>query len=213
MASILIRALNTSGVPQWTVNGIVVSNQLKDQLNPNIVEDMQGGAIITWQDSTIMDWDVKAQRVKFDGSLLWQTAGVSVATATGAQTSPKSVSDGHSGCIFSFMDKRSGVNDIYAHHLYSNGTTISDIGINEITSAVNINCYPNPFNTETTLYFSKEQRNATIKIIDVVGKTIETRIFSGDQLVIEKGEMKEGVYFIQVIDENNSVVNKKIVVQ
>ena len=37
--------------------------------------------------------------------------------------------------------------------------------------------------------------------------------FTGRQLLIEKGEMSKGIYFVQVTDEKMNVVNKKIIVQ
>ncbi len=73
--------------------------------------------------------------------------------------------------------------------------------------------YPNPFSFEATISFGEEQRNTTIKIIDVIGEEIKTLNFSGKQLIIEKGNIKEGIYFVQVIDERKNVRNKKIVIQ
>ncbi len=73
--------------------------------------------------------------------------------------------------------------------------------------------YPNPFTEQTTIAFNEVQKNSTIKIKDVLGKEIKTIVFSGKQLVIEKGEMLAGVYFVEVIDENKNVINKKIVLQ
>ena len=37
--------------------------------------------------------------------------------------------------------------------------------------------------------------------------------FSGRQLTLDKGEMRNGIYFVQIIDEKKNVVNKKIVIQ
>ena len=73
--------------------------------------------------------------------------------------------------------------------------------------------YPNPFTEQTTIAFNEVQKNSTIKIMDVLGKEIKAIVFSGKELLIEKGEMLAGVYFVQVIDENKNVVNKKIILQ
>lgn len=72
---------------------------------------------------------------------------------------------------------------------------------------------PNPFTEQTTITFSDEQKNITIKIVDVLGKEIKTFNFSGKELIIEKGEMRKGIYFVQVIDENKNGIIKKIIVQ
>ena len=72
---------------------------------------------------------------------------------------------------------------------------------------------PNPFTSQTTITFSEEQKNTTIKTLDVLGKEIKTMDFSGKQFILEKREMLPGIYFIQIIDSNKSVVNKKIILQ
>lgn len=72
---------------------------------------------------------------------------------------------------------------------------------------------PNPFNLQTCMSFDKEQKNIIVKIMDVLGKEIKTTNFTGTQLIIEKGEMKEGMYFVQITDENKKVINKKILIQ
>jgi hypothetical protein len=88
-------------------------------------------------------------------------------------------------------------------------------GINNFTAQEgNITIYPNPFTTQTRISFDKDQKNTSIKIIDVLGKEIKTVILSGAKnLIIEKGEMRAGIYFVQVIDANKNVMNRKIVVQ
>lgn len=72
---------------------------------------------------------------------------------------------------------------------------------------------PNPFNFQTSLVFNVEQKQVIIKITDVFGKEVKTISLTGKQLTIEKGDMKKGVYFLQIIDENKNVVNRKIIVQ
>lgn len=90
---------------------------------------------------------------------------------------------------------------------------ITNVGIAENNFATTINIYPNPFTSQTTIEFTQEQKNTTIKIVDVLGKEVKMINFSGKQLIIEKGEMQTGIYFVQIIDENKNFVNKKIVVQ
>jgi hypothetical protein len=49
--------------------------------------------------------------------------------------------------------------------------------------------------------------------VDVLGKEVRSINFSGSQLVIEKGELNAGIYFMQVISENEMIANKKMVIQ
>jgi arylsulfatase A-like enzyme len=72
---------------------------------------------------------------------------------------------------------------------------------------------PNPFQTEITITFSKEQKNTSVKIIDLLGKEIKTLKFTGKQLTIEKGEMQSGIYFVQIKGENTTAFSSKIILQ
>jgi YVTN family beta-propeller protein len=73
---------------------------------------------------------------------------------------------------------------------------------------------PNPFSCSTTISFSSEQKNTTITITDVLGKQIKSVILSGARnFTIEKGTMSNGIYFLQITDENKNVINKKLIVQ
>jgi hypothetical protein len=95
-------------------------------------------------------------------------------------------------------------------HIYFHTVT----GINEIAIENNVMIYPNPFTFQTTISFDKEIKNANIKIIDILGKEVKTVILSGAKnLIIEKGDMKAGIYFVQIIDENKNVMNRKIMIQ
>ena len=90
-------------------------------------------------------------------------------------------------------------------------------GINQLTIDNDILISPNPFTSQTTISFSEAQKNTTIKIMDVVGKEIKTVLFSGESLVLEKGEMQSGVYFVQITTSagsaNEKVVKRKVVVE
>jgi hypothetical protein len=85
--------------------------------------------------------------------------------------------------------------------------------ITENTNNTSVSIYPNPFTSETTISFTEEQKDCTIRIMDVLGKEIRTNKFSGKRLIIRKEEMLKGIYFVEITAENGSVLNKKIVVQ
>lgn len=88
----------------------------------------------------------------------------------------------------------------------------SSVGISEITTE-QLNIFPNPFSEQTSIDFFEEQKNTTIKIMDIIGKEIKSIVFSGKQLTIEKGEMKAGIYFVQTTNEKKIICNKKIIIQ
>jgi len=91
-------------------------------------------------------------------------------------------------------------------------TLIYVVGIDEQNNNSEITIAPNPFNNQTIISFDEEQKHGTLKITDVLGKEVRSINFSGKQLIIEKGEMQTGIYFVKIYD-GKKIYDKKIVVQ
>lgn len=87
------------------------------------------------------------------------------------------------------------------------------VSVNDIANASTITISPNPFNSQTTLTFSDEQNKTTIILTDILGKEISSTTFSGKQYIIEKGEMKPGIYFVKTINAAKHICNSKIIIQ
>ncbi|MES2287101.1 MAG: PKD domain-containing protein [Bacteroidota bacterium] len=85
--------------------------------------------------------------------------------------------------------------------------------VTEINKATGITVYPNPFSSQTNISFTEEQNHSIIKITDVLGKEVKIIDFSGKHVSIEKGEMKDGIYFLHVVNEKKNIVNEKIIIQ
>jgi hypothetical protein len=120
---VFVQRLNGAGVPQWAANGVAVTGA-DDQINPHLVSDGAGGAIIAWEDfrnSTLIGTDIFAQRVNGAGLLQWGPAGRPVSTAAGDQFAPQIVADGSGGAIIAWQDTRGGSMDVYAQRLNSFG--------------------------------------------------------------------------------------------
>ncbi len=102
-----------------------------------------------------------------------------------------------------------GSSDLFLSKMNSPSVKISEINKQQSVFVI----YPNPFTFQTTIYFTAEQNNTTIKITDPLGKEIKIINFSGRQLTIEKGEMDAGIYFLQTTDEKKNIASKKIIIQ
>ena len=89
----------------------------------------------------------------------------------------------------------------------------STLSVKDIPTENTITISPNPFYSQTTLSFSNEQTKTNIIITDILGKEIRSADFSGKQYIIEKGEMKPGIYFVKTIDLQKHICNKKIIIQ
>jgi predicted lipoprotein with Yx(FWY)xxD motif len=211
---IYAQKLSDMGVPQWAANGVPVCSAIKDQLNPNIIEDKYAGAIIVWQDSSGGSFDIKAQRLDANGVASWLPGGEKVGTAFSDQISVKNVTDDNGGSIFAFQDKRSGFYDIYAHHLYADGTTIAPNGIAGIGSLTEMQCYPNPFFTDITISFTLNDDDPVMLTgYDVTGRIVEA--FTSAKVLQEHGrctvhiDLKDkpvapGIYFLKLYNDKGS---------
>ena len=87
-------------------------------------------------------------------------------------------------------------------------------GINELTNSETITLYPNPATTTTTFTIESTNKIQSIKVINVIGEVISTTSPIGNnKTTIDLTGVAKGIYFVQITDENKTIVNKKIVVQ
>jgi hypothetical protein len=115
--------INSSGLVQWTNNGVPLCIATGNQSDPQLVSDGSGGAIISWQDIRGNDWDIYAQRISSSGLVQWTNGGVPVCTVAGHQFDLQLVNDGSGGVIITWNDDRNGGNnpDIFAQRISSFG--------------------------------------------------------------------------------------------
>jgi FlgD Ig-like domain len=122
-SDIYAQRVNVSGIPQWTVNGIALCTAAYQQIEPVIVSDGTGGAIVTWTDYRSGDdtSDIYTQRVNALGVPQWTIDGVALSTAISYQQIPVIVSDGTGSAIVTWTDFRNGAGDIYAQRVNASG--------------------------------------------------------------------------------------------
>ncbi len=93
----------------------------------------------------------------------------------------------------------------------SNGVVSS---IKALSPLPEITIYPNPFNSEASIDFGRDQRHLNIKMTDVMGKVVLSISDIVDRkIIINKGTMKAGIYFLNISDINNNRYNQKIIIQ
>ncbi len=114
---VYVRMFNEDGDTLWATNGVAVCATADAQMNPDIVSDGSGGAIVTWDDNRAAFYnDVYAQRVNSSGFLQWTADGVALTTAADNQRYHRAVSDGSNGVIAVWEDRRDWLNtdtDLY----------------------------------------------------------------------------------------------------
>jgi hypothetical protein len=122
-ADIYAQRIDSNGVVQWTADGVALCVVVFDQNTITMVNDDNGGAILTWRDyrSNIGLADIYAQRVSPTGAMLWVANGVSVCNQAAEQGAPKLISDGTGGAYITWSDNRAGDYDIYTQRISAGG--------------------------------------------------------------------------------------------
>jgi hypothetical protein len=191
--NIYCQKVDFNGNRLWTSNGVLISEASRNQINPNIVGDGIGGAIVTWQDSVAGIWDVFAQRITSNGAALWTAGGTAIGIATDNQTGPKNISDGIGGSIFSFQDKRSGDFDIYAYKIAGDTTT----GIAQADASLSVTVFPNPFSSATTIRLPEGVKQ--VRVFDTVGRQVhQASNISGTSYTLNRANLASGTYVLSV---------------
>lgn len=119
---IYVQRADASGTAQWTADGLALCAATDIQINPKIVSDGAGGAIIAWDDRRTGILDIYVQRIDAAGVVQWTADGLGLCTATDHQYECAIASDGAGGAIVAWRDSRSGNYDIYAQRVNASGT-------------------------------------------------------------------------------------------
>jgi uncharacterized repeat protein (TIGR01451 family) len=101
--------------------------------------------------------------------------------------------------------------------VYTN-TTISTIsngvtGIKPVSQLLNLNCFPNPFTTSTSIIFNTDNKHY-LEVDDITGRKIETFECSCKEYTLQRNNLAPGIYIIKAFDqEQKFIATAKIVVE
>ena len=122
---IYVQWIDGMGTAHFGENGIPACDTVVYQDEPKLVGDGAGGIVVIWSDYRSGGWDVYAQRIGPDGSLLWDADGVPVCAAPGDQYNGVIAADGTGGWIVGWVDQRSyDGGDIYAQRIDASGAVL-----------------------------------------------------------------------------------------
>lgn len=129
--NIYAQRIDPNGNPLWAVNGISICPATTNQIDPKIISDGSGGAIIMWIDNrtNINENDVYAQRITANGTLKWSTSGLAVCAIYRRQQIATIEPDGNGGAIIAWTDDRDTVStprtsDVYIQRIDSSGNRL-----------------------------------------------------------------------------------------
>jgi hypothetical protein len=220
---IYAQKVNASGAVQWTADGIVISTAISNQINPTIISDGSGGAIITWQDvRNGANNDIYAQKINASGSLQWIADGVAISTAADDQSAPTIVSNGSGGAIVTWHDQRDGVSyDIYAQYISGVGTLpVEEVEVGSVPLQFSLKQnYPNPFNPVTTIHYQLPVNSqVTLKVFDVLGREVATLVNEDKkagsyEVEIDGSKFTSGMYFYRLQTGNFVEIKKLLLIK
>ncbi len=108
-------------------------------------------------------------------------------------------------------DVRSGHLNIYfAKSSVNSGSGSGITAINPEDEEL-VSIYPNPFTSQTTITSTK-YKVQSIKIMDVLGNSLQQLSVNNLQSTIDMTGYAKGIYFMQITDEKKNVMSRKIVI-
>jgi len=87
------------------------------------------------------------------------------------------------------------------------------VGLNEINSDNNFNCYPNPFTTESTIQTDKGFKNATLTVYNSFGQQVKQfDNISGQTITLHRDNLTSGMYFFRFLQDDKVLGTGKLII-
>lgn len=135
---IFAQRVSSTGVTQWTANGVPVCTAPNDQILP-LTLNSGTGVLIAWSDfRSGVDYDLYGQRLNNQGTAFWAADGVEISGAAGDQLDLQIAPDGSEGLIATWTDDQGeGTGNVYAQRITSvaitpwsaDGVLLCDVGL------------------------------------------------------------------------------------
>lgn len=109
-------------------------------------------------------------------------------------------------------------NDSSGAHLSFNTVNSSigidlSTGISKADKMEGMTIAPNPFSTQSTITINSEIPHTAIELTDETGKVVRSFHTTENVIILEKGNLKKGVYQVQIWNTNKIFETKKIIIQ
>ncbi len=140
MGSVFLQSVSNAGSPGWRRDGVSPCSLPSEEWDPVMIPDNEGGVIVAWIDTrSFEECDIYTQRIRGDGSFVWQPNGVPICTAIGTQWYPSICADGEGGAIITWWDNRAGGYGLYAQRVDARGVPMWQTDGVEVCGVANFN--------------------------------------------------------------------------
>ncbi len=94
------------------------------------------------------------------------------------------------------------------------GVTVGNCvtGISELNQTSSINIYPNPFSSVSVLELNSVLTDSEIIIYNSLGQIVKSMEVKESPMIIERGNLSTGIYFLHLVQENKIIGISKLVI-
>ena len=102
-----------------------------------------------------------------------------------------------------------GLNNYIEYQSYCSTTT----GVSGLYNNDEIKFYPNPFSEQLIIYSENKFEGASLIVFDEIGKeVVKVDDLSSNEIVIKRGELSSGIYFVKIVENDRILMKRKIVI-
>jgi hypothetical protein len=103
---VVVQRIDKTGGVLWPANGVQLASAPSHVVNPKILTDGSGGAIVAWADCVAQGvyCGILAQRIDPFGRLFWAANGISLTSTPNRKFGPTVLSDGVGGAVVAWED-------------------------------------------------------------------------------------------------------------
>lgn len=90
---------------------------------------------------------------------------------------------------------------------------ISTAGIDDLNNELNVEVYPNPFNSKLQINSTELSETVSVQLIDLTGKVMLSEVITtvNNSITLNTASIQVGTYFVQIVNENGLKITKQVV--
>lgn len=122
--------IDSTGSVSWNANGLLIGGAAGNDLNPALISNANGEAIITWINNGLGNYAVYVQKVSSLGVNQWTSNGNKISNDNYNLNMPKICSDGSNGAFVTWYQDM-GTSDVFVNRIDANGSLVwNNYGVN-----------------------------------------------------------------------------------